>query len=58
MKRTILAVVTLLAVTGSKSEAPPPGGASASKGSTLVINGAGATVPNPIDSKWLQRIAL
>jgi len=51
----IAAAAALAALTagcsGSKESAPPAGGA-ASSGSGVLINGAGATFPNPIYSKW------
>ncbi len=53
MKKTLLALAVLTAVACSKTDAPPAGGASSSSG-TLVINGAGATFPNPIYSKWFS----
>src|SRR6266850_7141163 len=55
--RRVLTIVALLAVVAcNKTEAPPSastaGGAAAEK--KIVINGAGATFPYPIYSKWFS----
>jgi phosphate transport system substrate-binding protein len=49
-----LAAVAVLAVACGKSETPVTGSSSSTSGSaqTLTINGAGATFPYPIYSKW------
>ena len=54
MKRTLIALFVLLAAC-AKTEAPPAGttGAAPTSG-TVTINGAGATFPNPIYSKWFS----
>ena len=48
-----LTAVSLVACSGSRESAPPAGGA-ASSGGVVQINGAGATFPNPIYSKWFS----
>ncbi|HXG58649.1 MAG TPA: phosphate ABC transporter substrate-binding protein PstS [Thermoanaerobaculia bacterium] len=50
---TALAVVVALAACGPK-ERSAPGAASQPQGSTVSINGAGATFPYPIYSKWFD----
>jgi phosphate transport system substrate-binding protein len=52
MRRTFFAFLVLLAAC-AKTEAPPAGG-SAPASKTITINGAGATFPNPIYSKWFS----
>jgi phosphate transport system substrate-binding protein len=47
-----IAAVVLAGCSGSKDTGAPAGGAASSGGSTIQINGAGATFPNPIYSKW------
>jgi phosphate transport system substrate-binding protein len=52
---SILALVSFAACT--KTEAPPSGSSTAggsSGGAKIIINGAGATFPNPIYSKWFS----
>src|SRR6266852_9101501 len=52
---SLLVVVTFAACT--KTEAPPSGSSTAggpSGGAKITINGAGATFPNPIYSKWFS----
>lgn len=51
--RRFLAIVLLALVACTKTEAPA-GGMSASGGKTITINGAGATFPYPIYSKWFS----
>src|SRR5512147_2606796 len=56
-KRLIAAAAVVLMVACGKSESGSGGmvtakGADQSTGDTLTINGAGATFPNPIYSKW------
>ena len=52
MKRILISLFVLLAAC-AKSEAPPAGGNAPASG-TIPINGAGATVPNPIYSRWFS----
>jgi phosphate transport system substrate-binding protein len=51
MRKLVIIAVILAAC--AKGEAPPPGG-NASAGKAVTINGAGATFPNPIYSKWFS----
>ena len=51
MRRILLAFLILLSAC-SKNEAPP--GSAAAASNTITINGAGATFPNPIYSKWFS----
>ena len=48
----LMAVFTVAACGGNQSQTPDQG--SAAPGSTVQINGAGATFPNPIYSKWFS----
>jgi len=48
----LIAVFTVAACGGNQSQTPDQG--SAAPGSTVQINGAGATFPNPIYSKWFS----
>jgi len=48
----LMAVFTVAACGGNQSPTPDQG--SAAPGSTVQINGAGATFPNPIYSKWFS----
>ena len=48
----LIAVLTVAACGGNQSQTPDQG--SAAPGSTVQINGAGATFPNPIYSKWFS----
>jgi phosphate transport system substrate-binding protein len=51
MRKLVIIAVILAAC--AKGEAPPPAG-NASTGKAITINGAGATFPNPIYSKWFS----
>src|ERR1700730_1559762 len=54
--RRVITLVALLAVSAcNKTEAPPSGSAGGSSpAAKIVINGAGATFPYPIYSKWFS----
>lgn len=49
---SLLISVPLAACSGSKESAVPVGGTPSTAGSTVQVNGAGATFPYPIYSKW------
>jgi len=51
--RRILFILFVLLAACAKTEAPSPAG-STSTTNTITINGAGATFPNPIYSKWFS----
>jgi phosphate transport system substrate-binding protein len=53
MRRLFSAFVLVTAAACSKSEAPPAG-TTAAPSQTIAINGAGATFPYPIYSKWFS----
>ena len=55
MVRKLLYITFLIAFLGcAKTETPSAGGGAPAAGKTLTINGAGATFPNPIYSKWFS----
>jgi len=47
-------ILALAGCSGSRESPPASGGAASSSGSTIQINGAGATFPNPLYSKWFS----
>jgi phosphate transport system substrate-binding protein len=54
MRRTLLAILILLAACAKTETPSPAGGNPAAPSNSITINGAGATFPNPIYSKWFS----
>ena len=49
-----LTILGLAGCSGSRESPPASSGSASSSGSTIQINGAGATFPNPLYSKWFS----
>jgi phosphate transport system substrate-binding protein len=54
MRKAVMALTLLAAVAGCAPKEPSSGAQSAAAGPTVTINGAGATFPYPIYSKWFD----
>jgi len=52
MRRNLLALFIILLAACAKKEAPSPANSTSAAASKITINGAGATFPYPIYSKW------